>query len=144
MIQKNKIIDFIQNKWLLSILIFMSIVLFVYAFKDIVIGDMIMKDLNLVYKDITASFFSLLLLKNSALIFLLVFFISEYKVHQRQYLQYKFKKNVAYNITIVEDRLANDIKNKDVRDFSFEVYKDIVYKEPQLYKDVIKKENNKA
>jgi len=128
------------KKVLIVFLAVLSIWLFFIAFTDIFFGDLVLKDLNIIYKDITVSFFSLLLLKNSALIFLLVFFISEYKVNQRQYLQYKFKKYVAYSLTSIEDRYKSEKMNNEISKISLEIYRDIVYSEPQWGKKDIKKE----
>ncbi len=108
--------------------------------NDLINDDLITKDIIEVFSSVKWSFYPILILKNSALLFLLTFFISEYKINQRQYFQYKFKKNVAYSLTSVEDRYKKEDFSKKLSKMSLEIYKDIIYSEPQWSKKSIKKE----
>ena len=108
--------------------------------NDLINEDLITKDIIEVFSSVKWSFYPILILKNSALLFLLTFFISEYKINQRQYFQYKFKKNVAYSLTSVEDRYKKEDFSKKLSKMSLEIYKDIIYSEPQWGKKSIKKE----
>ncbi len=103
-------------------------------------GELVAKNVIEVFSEVKWSFYPILILKNSALLFLLVFFIAEYKINQRQYFQYKFKKNVAYSLTSVEDRYKKEEFTNELSKMSLEIYKDIIYNEPQWGKKDIKKE----
>lgn len=125
---------------LLSISLAILIGIVTIDIYDLCKDELFHKDIMKTFSNVGWSFYPILFLKNAILLFLLIFFISEYKTNQRQYFQYKFKKNVAYSLTSVEDRYKKEEFTGELSKMSLEIYKDIIYSEPQWGKKDIKKE----
>ena len=127
---------------ILSLLLICLVIIISLEIKDLISGNLIAKDIIEVFLSVKWSFYPILIIKNSALLFLLIFFITEYKVIQRQYLQYKFKKNVSYSLLSVEERYKKGGMSDAISKISLEIYRDIVYQEPQWNKKETKKESS--
>lgn len=127
---------------ILSFLLICLIFIISLEIKELILGDLVAKDIIEVFSSVKWSFYPILIIKNSALLFLLIFFITEYKLIQRQYLQYKFKKNVSYSLLSVEERYKKEGMSDEISKISLEIYRDIIYQEPQWNKKEIKKESS--
>lgn len=127
---------------ILSLLLICLVIIISLEIKYLISGNLIAKDIIEVFSSVKWSFYPILIIKNSALLFLLIFFITEYKVIQRQYLQYKFKKNVSYSLLSVEERYKKEGMSDEISKISLEIYRDIIYQEPQWNKKETKKESS--